>query len=98
MIIFCQVAFVGILSGIAIPSYIKSRERGFITQDTGDLKKLQRAVQDMGHDTGRWPSKGNAADKLMAGVAFGPPAFNELWDLSEPAAGLAATEGNYPAW
>jgi prepilin-type N-terminal cleavage/methylation domain-containing protein len=90
------VAIIGILAGIAIPSYIKYRERGFIAQATGDLKKLQRAVQDLGHDTGRWPSKG--ANKLMAGVAAGFGFNNELWDLSIDEAGLAATDDNYPQW
>jgi len=90
------IAIIGILAGIAIPSYIKYRERGFIAQATGDLKKLQRAVQDLGHDTGRWPTKGGT--KLMAGEATGIIFDNELWDLSVDEAGLAATDGNYPQW
>ena len=90
------IAIIGILSAIAIPSYIKYRERGQIAHATGDLKKIQRAVQDLGHDTGRWPSKG--ADKLMAGVNTGNIPLNELWDLSVDEAGLAGTDGNYPAW
>ena len=93
------IAIIGILAGIAIPSYIKYRERGFIAQATGELKKLQRAVQDLGHDTGRWPSKGDADAKLIAGVGIGGPlVLNELWDLSDPEAGLATTDGNYPQW
>ena len=92
------IAIIGILAGIAIPSYIKFRARGFVAQATGDLKKIQRAVQDLGHDTGRWPSKGNADEKLMAGVAAGVVVNNELWDLSDPIAGLAATDGNYSQW
>ncbi len=86
------VAIIGILAGIAIPSYIKYRERGFIAQATGDLKKLQRAVQDLGHDTGRWPGG------KMAGVPIDQGDGDEHEDLSLAELGLAATDGSYPSW
>lgn len=81
------IAIIGILAGIAIPSYIKFRGRGYIAQATGDLKKIQRLVQDLGHDTGRWPTGS------MAAVAKGLGAGDEVWDLSDPAAGLTANPG-----
>jgi type II secretion system protein G len=73
------VAIIGILSAIAIPSYIKYRERGLIAQATGDLKRIQRAVQDLGHDTGRWPTGS------IAGVAKAMGTGSEVWDFSASA-------------
>jgi type II secretion system protein G len=78
------IAIIGILAAIAIPSYIKHREKGVIARATGDLKKIQRVVQDLGHDTGKWPT-GNKAGVAGSG--------DEIWDLSDPAAGLTANPG-----
>ncbi len=84
-------AIIGILAAIAIPNYLKHREKGFIARASGDLKSIQRKVQDLGHDTGKWPTIG--APKKNVGDTG-----HEIWDLSHPNAGLAGTDGNFPDW
>jgi prepilin-type N-terminal cleavage/methylation domain-containing protein len=88
--VMVTIAIIGILAAIAIPNYLKFRQKGLIGAASGDLKKLQRKIQDLGHDTGRWP------DRNPAGVAVGSGTFgNEIWDLSNPAAGLTANGGSF---
>ena len=50
--VMVAIGICGVLAAIAIPNYIKYRQKGFIAQATGDLKKIQRKVLDLGHDTG----------------------------------------------
>ena len=85
MELMVAIAICGVLAAIAVPNYLKYRQKGLVAAATGDLKKIQRKVQDLGHDTGRWP------DRNLAGVPLAPHTHgNEVWDLSDPAAGLTA--------
>ena len=87
------IAICGVLSAIAIPNYLRYREKGLIGAATGDLKKIQRKIQDMGHDTGFWPNKRPAGGSISMGAG------GEIWDLSNPNAGLTANGGNFfPDW
>ena len=86
------IAILGILSAIAIPSYIKYREKGIIAQATGDLKMIQRAVQDLGHDTGKWPTGNKAGEAKVMNDG------DERWDLSAPAARLTADPTSWNGW
>lgn len=54
--VMTAIGIIGVLSAIAIPNYIKYRQKSVIAQATGDLKKIQRKVRDLGHDTGFWPN------------------------------------------
>jgi prepilin-type N-terminal cleavage/methylation domain-containing protein len=84
------IAILAVLSGIAVPIYLNHREKGMIGSATGELKTLQRAIQDLGHDTGRWPGNVPAGDLNASGT--------EYEDLSGAAMGLDSTDGNYPDW
>ena len=84
------VSILGVLSAIAVPVYLKHRQKGFIGKATGDLKALQRNIQDLGHDTGRWPGGDPAGDLNASG--------SEYADLSGAGMGLEATDGTYPDW
>ena len=91
--VMVAIGICGVLAAIAIPNYIKYRQKGFIAQATGDLKKIQRKVLDLGHDTGFWPNKKPAGSPVSMGAG------GEVWDLSDPNAGLSANGGNfYPDW
>ena len=82
------IAIIGILSAIAIPNYIRYRERGLIAKAQSELKNLEKAVTMLGIDTGRWPNKDpiDNVDTL------------EVEDLNLDIAGIAATDGSYPDW
>ncbi len=90
MEVMVAIAICGVLSAIAIPNYIRYRQKGLIARATGDLKALQRKAQDLGHDTGLWPGGDPAGNLDVDGT--------EYEDLSGPAMGLEATDGSYPDW
>jgi len=70
-----------------------NRQKGLIGAATGDLKAIQRKVLDLGHDTGLWPNKKPAGSHVSMGSG------GEVWDLSNPNAGLTANGGGfYPDW
>ena len=89
MELMVAIAIVGVLSAIAIPNYLRYRQKGLIGRATGDLKTIQRKIQDLGHDTGLWPNK------KPAGGAVSMGAGGEVWDLSDPNAGLTANGGGF---
>ena len=87
MELMVAIAIVGVLSAIAIPNYLKYRQKGLIGRATGDLKTIQRKIQDLGHDTGLWPNKRPAGSHVTMGAG------GEVMDLSDPNAGLTANGG-----
>ena len=87
MELMVAIAIVGVLSAIAIPNYLKYRQKGLIGRATGDLKTIQRKIQDLGHDTGLWPNKRPAGSHVTMGTG------GEVWDLSQSTAGQTANGG-----
>jgi type IV pilus assembly protein PilA len=88
------IAICGVLAAIAVPNYLKYRQKGLIGAATGDLKMIQRKIQDLGHDTGFWPDRNPAGVAVPSGTHG-----NEIWDLSDPNAGLTANGGGFfPDW
>ena len=83
------IAIIGILAAIAIPNFIKYREKSRISHAQSELKSIEMAITDLILDTNLWPTQNIAGD---------PSAGSESWDLSLPAAGLVSTDGNFPDW
>ena len=93
MELMVAICIVGVLAAIAIPNYIRYRQKGLIGSATGDLKKIQLKVQDLGLDTGFWPNKRPAGSVVAMGAG------GEIWDLSNPDAGLTSDGGGFfPDW
>jgi prepilin-type N-terminal cleavage/methylation domain-containing protein len=91
------VSILSVLSAIAIPNYLRHRTKGMIGQATKELKTLQRAIQDLGHDTGFWPDdETDLEDKTIAGTRRDHG--SEHYDLSGSEMGLDSTNGTYPDW
>lgn len=89
MELMVAIAICGVLAAIAIPNFLRYRQKGLIGAATGDLKKIQRKIQDLGHDTGFWPNKRPAGSSITMGAG------GEVWDLSDPNAGLTANGGSF---
>lgn len=90
--VMVAIGICGVLAAIAIPNYLKHRQKGLIGRATGDLKYIQRKIQDLGHDTGKWPTGNTAGEaKSMSGG-------NEIEDLSDPDCGLTANGGGWADW
>ena len=87
------VTIIGILSAIAIPSFLAYREKAKIAQATSDLKTFQLAIMNLALDTTMWPN--NIDD---AGIADGSCDSGEIDDLRIPDVGLLATNDDFPDW
>ena len=86
------IAIIAILAAIAIPNFIKHREKAKIADAKAELKTIQFIIMDFALDTGLWPGGS------VAGVHKAQGAGDEYEDLSIPAMGLTATDGTYPNW
>ena len=86
------IAIVAILAAIAIPNFIKYREKAKIADAEAELTTIQFIIMDMALDTGMWPGG------KTAGVHIPQGSGDEHEDLSLAAMGLTATDGTYPNW
>jgi type II secretion system protein G len=82
---------IGILTAIAIPSYVNYRTQAKIAQAKSDLRNIATGIEQLANDTREWPGH-QTIGKINTG------ANNELWDLSATKAGLMATDGLFPNW
>ena len=83
------ITIIGILAAIAIPNFIAYREKAKIAHAKSELKGLEFAVANLMIDTNMWPT-GNSVGDASAG--------DQVWDLSNPAAGLVANGGGWLYW
>jgi general secretion pathway protein G len=86
------IAIIGILSAIAIPNFLSYRQKSQIARAQSELKTIQMAIMDLAFDTNMWPNN------IDAGIVDGDCDSGELDDLSDPDAGLVATNGDFPDW
>ncbi|MGD2187823.1 MAG: prepilin-type N-terminal cleavage/methylation domain-containing protein [Desulfobacterales bacterium] len=92
MELMIAVGIIGVLAAIAIPNYIRYRQRGLVAQAQSESKNIQIAIVNLAVDTGLCPGGS------IAGVQKASGSGNEYEDLSTPAMGLASTDGSYPDW
>ena len=81
------VLIIAILALIAVPQISKARRTARIKEAEIEIEVLASAVRQLAWDTGLWP-----------GGSGRPERSEELWDLSQPEAGLLATDGTYNGW
>ena len=86
------IAINGILAAIAIPNFLKYRDKAKIAQAVAELKEIQIVIMDFAIDTNLWPGGSLAGIHKPQGVGF------EYEDLSTPDMGLTDTDGSYPDW
>lgn len=84
-------AIVGILSSVAIPSYLHTRTQAKIAQAKSDIRNIALAMEQLANDTAQWPGH-QIPDKTSTLPG------NEVWNLNAPSAGLVATDGSFPGW
>jgi type II secretion system protein G len=86
------IAIIGILAAIAIPNFIKYRDKTKLAQAAAELDTIQTVVMELAIDTGLWPGGSTAGIQKSQGSG------NEHEDLSTVVMGLAGTDGTYPDW
>lgn len=89
--ILVVIGIIGILAGIALPSYNSYKEKTKKAEAMSDLKRIETAIIALGIDTGEWPEH-QAIGEINNGGG------NEVYDLSTADSGLVATDGNFPNW
>lgn len=83
------VAIIAILAAIAIPNFISYREKAQAAQAIHELEMIKYAIWELALDTNMYPNNIPAE---------GIGSSSELADLSDPDAGLVATNGDFPGW
>lgn len=82
------VGLIGLLAGLAVPSFLKARENSRRNKTLGDLRVIAGAVDQLAFFSGMWPG----------GVPAHQPGDREVWDLNSPTAGITASDGRFPNW
>lgn len=83
------VGVIGILAGIAIPSFMRSRHNSCINRAKSDLRVIAQAIDNLAFDTGRWPGG------YILGEEKGDA---EVKNLNSGGAGIVANNGTFPSW
>ena len=86
------IAIIGILSSVILASLTTTREKAKIGAARADVRQLRTAVSVFEIATAEWP--GHQVPFFVDGGGSG----NEIWDLSQPSAGLVQTDGPYLNW
>lgn len=85
------IGIIAVVSVVAMASLSVARARARKAKALSDISVIVTAVKQLENDTGQWPGHQAVEEVTTVGQ-------NELWDLNAPAAGLAATDGNFPDW
>lgn len=85
------VAIIGLLAAIAIPSFLKARERSRHNRAESDLRALAQAIDMLHMDTGLWPL-GRTAGEAQGGGG------NECEDLRAGNAGVISNDSTFWNW
>jgi len=94
--ILVVIGAIGILLGIAVPTYNGYRERAQIAEAQQVLKDIERAIIALAIDTGQWPSHQAIGKICQSGCGS-----NEISNLNtDPTAGLIIDDPvtPYPNW
>ncbi len=80
------VAIIGILASIAIPNYVRYRERAMVARAQSDLRASEQAVWMLALDTGLYPNK-DMVGELLGGL--------EKEDLNDEECGLTGADDDF---
>ena len=83
-----NVAIIGVLAAIAIPTYTAFREKAKIAQAKSDVRNIQLAIEQLANDTNKWPGP------IDAGQTSG----KQVWDLNSDDAGLVQGSKKFTNW
>ncbi len=83
-----NLAIIGILTAIAISTYMTYKDKAKIARVHSDLKNIHIAIEALANDTERWPGPNT----------IGITANQEIWDLTRPEAGLLAATNAFTNW
>ncbi|HEX9878741.1 MAG TPA: prepilin-type N-terminal cleavage/methylation domain-containing protein, partial [Candidatus Binatia bacterium] len=83
-----SLAVVALLVAISIPAYSSFKDKARIAQAKSDLKGIQTAIQVLATDTDLWPGPN----------PVGAVSNGEVWDLTDPNAGLMVATGSFLNW
>lgn len=86
--IMIAVLIISMLTALALPRFLKSRDEAKISQARADLEILSTAVEQLAWDTKMWPG---ALTRTDGGSA-------ETWDLSTAEAGILSATADFKNW
>jgi prepilin-type N-terminal cleavage/methylation domain-containing protein len=93
------IAIIAILATLVVVAMNNARDKSRIAKAQHEIDVIKLAVDQLANDTGYWPGlqtveavaggSGSEICEIGLGCAYG---------LSDPRAGLVATDGNFPGW
>lgn len=83
-----NLAVIGILVAIAVPTYMTFRDQAKIAQAKSELRGIQLAIEQLAIDTNKWPGPTN----------MGETTNKEVWDLNSDDAGLVVAGKKFTNW
>jgi len=83
-----NIAIIGVLAAIAIPTYITFRDKAKIAQAKGELRNFQLALEQLANDTNKWPGPSDV----------GATTGKQVWDLNSDDAGLVQGSKKFTNW
>ena len=86
------IAIIGTLASIVLASLNGARNSARLVKARAEVNQLRKAIAFLEGDTNQWPGH-KTIDDVESGASG-----NEIWDLTDPSAGLMATDGNFPNW
>lgn len=86
-------AIIGILASIILVSLMYARDKALRAKAQAELDGVRAAMQVMASDTQEWPGH-QVPDEINE--TSSPP--NEIDNIADESAGLAATDGSYENW
>ncbi|OGF27285.1 hypothetical protein A2331_00890 [Candidatus Falkowbacteria bacterium RIFOXYB2_FULL_34_18] len=97
------IAIIGLLTTMAVVGVRVAQTKSKIAKAEHEVDTIFRAMGVMANDTGYWPGL-QPFEVVCTDRPGGCPAGNEIcsdgcaYGLSDPRAGLEATDGNFPNW
>jgi len=85
------ISIIGVLSTMAMVALNFARGQARQAKALHDIDAIYGAVKMLENDTGEWPGHQLVEEVTVSGA-------NEIWDLTAPQAGIAATDGAFLGW
>lgn len=92
------IAIIGLLSSIVMAGLAQARNKAKVAKARAELNGIFTAVTSLINDTSRLPTAFPTKPLETTGCTTPPNIDNNEVEANSPAAGLAATDGNFPNW
>lgn len=91
------IAIISLIASVILASLSTGKRRAQVAKAKAELIQIALGLELLVDDTGRLPYGDTGKPIYTAGCVHSPDPYNEP-EADSPAAGIAATDGNFPNW